>query len=137
LELDPIGKQFSRTWRIFVAGWWKFLIILGLPYLAFIIIILFFPKMVPSKVNNIENDPSILLESIYPFAILIIAYVVFYLIAEAGLIYSLDKADSIKVKKAYREGAGYALSLFWVMVLMALVLTGGSSLSGTLLLPTC
>ena len=125
LELDPIKKQFSRTWKIFVAGWWKFLIISGLPYLAFVIIMAFFSKIVLSNGVAIENDPSIILEFIFPFAILIIVYGIFYLIAESGLIYSMDKADSITVKKAYRVGAGYALSMFWVMLLMGLVLSGG------------
>lgn len=125
MELDPIKKQFSRMWEIFVAGWWKFLIISGLPYLVFVIIMAFFSKAVLSKERAMGNDPRIILEFIYPYAFPIILYVIFYLIAVSGLIYSMDKADSITVKQAYRAGVGYALSMLWVMVLMVLVLAGG------------
>jgi hypothetical protein len=122
LKLDPIKAQFSRTWRIFVAGWWKFLIFVGLPRLAYYgIKSSYFEPYEGSLLDN----PLFFMTYGYLFFILIIAIVVFYFISGAGLIYSLDKAESITLKEAYRKGWDYGLSYFWVWILFVLVMFGG------------
>ncbi len=119
-KLESIKKQFGRTWEIFAAGWWKFLIILGLPYLAYIIIFLFLSRLPAASGNGLFA-----LGLGYFLITAILAYVAFYLIATAGMIYGLDRAKTITIKEAFGRGADYAFPLLLVMILMTLIFLAG------------
>lgn len=110
MKLNSIVRHLSLTWGIFVSGWRKFLIILGVPYSVYITI--------EALYEGMEASP-VWLNSGYLYVMLILACIALFYIALAGLIYSLDRADSITVKEAFRKGVGSAHSLFWVTILMA------------------
>lgn len=108
-KLKPIKKEFSQTWRLFAAGWWKFLILLG-------------PPMYAMSVSSAFMRPDARSTSVtLALLAVLIASVVVSLISLSGMIYSLDKQESISVKEMYRRGRHYAASLFWVMLLTGLI----------------
>ncbi len=116
LKLNSIIRHFSLTCGIFVSGWWKFIIIFGVPYIVYVAIGALYEGMEASTVR---------LNSVYLYVILVFAGMVLFYIALAGLIYSLDRADSITVKEAFRKGVGSAYSLLWVTVIMAFIVILG------------
>jgi hypothetical protein len=119
-KLKPIKQQLGMTWKLFAAGWWKFLLILGLPYLLYIGIFI-----LASRIGSSSNSLPLTLGLGYLIATLMLAYIALYFVALAGMIYSLDKAENTTVMEAYRMGADNALSLVWITFLVSLILTGG------------
>ena len=122
-KLIPIKELFNRTWSIFIADWWKFILILGLPFYITSAATLILILMIDVRGGN----PILAIGMDYLFVMVILAYAIFYFIAQAGMILSLESEGRVSVKDAYVEGSSYAIPLSWVTV-WVMVIVGLTSL---------